>query len=273
MMKVKKLGFGYMRLIPLVLASLTLAHMTLAAEFEMVIKPRQQYDRQALPPVPPDYTLQLMIDDDSSESDLGVVTSNGAGKQFLWFNQFATTGFPIQIEEIWVLFPPGDNISVGNQVQLVVFSDPDLDPSNGATFIAGYDVTIQVVDGVTFSVYEIDPPLQIDTEGDVLVGVVNRFVTSGVTSTTQPAAIDTTASQGRSWLAIWNSDPPDPPTLPADGLNDLVDRFEPGNWMIRAFGEATQPQPLPAIPTMGRAGLVVLVVLLAVAGAIFIRRI
>jgi hypothetical protein len=272
-MTVKKLGFGYLRGAPLTLALLTLALPTVAAEFELVVKPRQLDDHQALPPVPPDYTLQLMIDDDMSESDLGVVTSSGAGKQFLWFNQFAATGFPIQIEEIWVLFPPGDNIDVGNQVQLVVLIDPDLDPSNGATFVAVYDVTIQVVDGITFSVYDIDPPLQIETEGDVLVGVVNRFVTSGVTSTTQPAAIDTGTSQGRSWLAIWNADPPDPPTLPADGLTDLVDRFEPGNWMIRAFGEATQLQPQPAIPTLGLAGLVALIMLLVVAGATLVRRI
>jgi hypothetical protein len=260
-------------MVPLALALLALAQTAVAAEFELVTTSRQQHDRQALPPVPPDYTLQLMIDDDSSESDLGVVTSSGAGKQFLWYSQFAATGFPIQIEQIWVLFPPGDNINVGDPVQLVVFSDPDLDPSNGATLVATFDETIQVVDGVTFSVYDIDPPLQIDTEGDVLVGVVNRFVTSGVTLTTQPAAIDTSGSQGRSWLAIWNGDPPDPPTLPADGLNDLVDRFEPGNWMIRAFGEATQLQPQPAIPTMGRTGLVALIVLLVIAGALLIRRI
>ena len=38
--------------------------------------------------------------------------------------------------------------------------------------------------------------------------------------------MDTTASQGRSWLAVWTSDPADPPVLPADSIYQTIDGFE-----------------------------------------------
>jgi hypothetical protein len=158
-------------------------------------------------------------------------------------------------------------------VQLAVFLDPDSTPSNGASLIGSYDETIQAVDGTTFSVYDLVPPLAIDDAGDVLICVVNRFVISGVTSTTQPATIDTTSSQGRSWIAVWSGDPPASPALPTDGLFDLVDRFEPGNWMIRGFGIADQVQPQAReIPMLGPVGLGTLIALLILAGIMVVVR-
>ena len=87
----------------------------------------------------------------------------------------------------------------------------------------------QAMDGDTFSVYPLANPLEFHQTGDILIGVVSRFVVSGVTSVTRPAAMDNTASQGRSWLAVWTDDPPDPPVLPADNVYQTIDGFVAGH--------------------------------------------
>lgn len=217
-----------------------------------------------LPAPPPDLPVQLILDDDTSEGDFGF---GGAvpmtARQFMWFNQFSVAG-SAQLEEIWVLFPPGPNMAVDADVQLAVYQDPDADPTNGATLLATYDVTVEVLDGVTFSVYPLPSPLPIS--GEVLIGVVNRFVESDVTGTTSPAALDATASQGRSWVAVWTDDPPTSPELPPDLLLDPVDVFVSGNWMIRGFG---RPGAVVEIPTLGSVGLGLLMLL---TGAAAVRR-
>ena len=219
------------------------------------------------PPLPT-YPLHLILDDDTPDGEIGI-SSGGMAKQFLWFNRFAVPAYPMELSEIWILFPPGANISAGNDVQLVIYFDIDQDPLTGAELLAAYDETIQVADGLTFSVYTLPSPIIIDAFGDVLVGVVSRFVTSGVTSPTQPASIDTSSSMARSWIAVWAGDPPNPPLLPADDLYTLVDTFQPGNWMIRAFGNQLVR---PAIPIMGRAGRAALVLLVVFTGIWVIRR-
>lgn len=219
------------------------------------------------PPIP-NVDVQLMVDDDSVEGDFGV--GGSLAQQFLWFNRFSPNlSTPIRLNEIWVLFPAGPNMTVGADVQLVVYHDPDGDPSNGADFVASYSETIQSVDGDTFSVYPLANPLEFHQAGDILIGVVNRFVVSGVTTSTRPAAMDNTASQGRSWLAVWTGDPADPPVLPADSIYQTIDGFVAGNWMIRAFGDQVQ---IPAIPTHTNHGLMVLLSLLALTGVLLIRR-
>lgn len=216
------------------------------------------------PPLPP-YPIQLIIDDDTPEGVFGVGAQSA--QQFLWFNRFSNPG-PFSLDEIWVLFPAGANMAVGDEVQLAVYLDPDGDPSNGANLLTTLTETIQVVDGSTFSVYTLGSPLTILSSGDILVGVVDRFVESGVTSPTAPASMDTTASQGRSWLAVWTGDPPDPPLLPPDGVYTPIDVFQPGNWMIRAFGSTQQ---LPAVPTVDWRGVVLLVLLISMAGWVVAR--
>lgn len=225
---------------------------------------------EALPPLP-DFPVQLVLDDDAAESSFGV--GFPAARQFLWFNQFdrgAVGAFAL--EEIWVLFPPGNNVVPGAEVELVVYLDPDGDPTNGAQLLASYTETIQIVDGQTFSVYPLAMPLEIPDGGEVLIGVINRFVESGVTGETLPAAIDTSASQGRSWVAVWNGDPPAAPDLPSDNTFQLIDSFVPGNWMIRGFGTPVDAVPVIEVPTLGGLGLALLVLLLAVAGLRFGRR-
>ena len=211
--------------------------------------------------------VELILDDGSREADVGL--SDVAAFQFLWFNQFERPFPGIDLEEIQVLFPPGPEIVPGAEIQLVVYFDADRDPSNGAELLTAFDDVIQVVDGTTFSVYPVDPPLRVIEEGDILIGVVNRFVESGVSPPSRPAALDTTTDQGRSWVALWTGDPPSVPDLPPDLFLSTIDFLEPGNWMIRGSGT---PVPVVTIPTLGRIGLTVLVLFVGLVGAIVVRR-
>lgn len=222
------------------------------------------------PPLPPlaQYPVQLVIDDDTAEGTVGVAAA--AARQFLWFNRF-TPGVPFDLEEIWVLFPPGTNMAVGNAIELAVYQDTDGNPANGATLLATFSETIQVLDGVTFSVYPLASVVSFDGVGDLLIGVVPRFIVSGQTSPTLPAALDTTSSQGRSWLGVWTTDPPNPPALlpPPDQQISTVDGFQPGNWMIRGFG--TEPNTLE-IPTLDTFGMTFLTLVLGTAAFVVLRR-
>lgn len=205
------------------------------------------------PPAP----NQFVLDDGTSEGTFGLGGANAL--QFLWFNQFDLPGSFVDLEEIQVLFPAGPNMAVGADVDLVVFHDGDGDPINGATRLAIYPVAIQHVDGATFSTYSVNPPLHLPEGGELLIGVIPRFIVAGATNQTSPAALDTTVSQGRSWIAVWTGDPPIQPELPPDLLVDTIDIFVAGNWMIRAAGSGTSAL---VIPTTSPAGLVAMAVLL-----------
>jgi len=245
------------------------------------IEPEPEYETResigfaAFPPLPTpaQFPVQLVLDDDDQEGVFGV-SAAGGGRQFLWFNRFAMPPGveTFQLQEIWVLFPSGAGMNIGDSVQLAVFEDPDGDPSNGATLVAAVDETIQATDDLTFSVYTLNPPVPVSGPGDVLIGAINRFTLPG-TPPVSPASLDLTASQGRSWLAIWNADPPNPPTLPADAVTARIDDFFPaaaGNWMIRGFGVPVTP--IVEIPTLSPLGLVALGLILALAAGWLLRK-
>lgn len=196
----------------------------------------------------------LSLDDGSAEGAVGVAVQNA--RQFLWFNRFSPPG-NFDLDAVEVLFLPDPRMAVGDAIQIAIYVDADGNPANGAALARTLDAAIQALDGVTPSVYPVDPPVFVPAGSDLLVGVVPRFITSGVTPPTFPAAIDTGLSQGRSWLAIWGGDPPDPPQLtPAPGQYfGLIDSFQPGNWMIRAAGGAPPVQAIPALGPLGAAAL------------------
>jgi subtilisin family serine protease len=146
----------------------------------------------------------------------------------------------LTLEQIQVFFDgTAQGASQGDAIDLVVYTDVDADPANGATWLATHNETVKVADGISWSVYDLDPAVTISSPGDVLIGVINRFVSSGTTPENYPAALDESASQGRSWIGWWNnSDPPDPAVLPPDGTLGLVDTHGlAGNWMIRGYGQ------------------------------------
>ena len=216
-------------------------------------------------PALPNGGVQLVLDDDETpEAEFGF--GGQTAQQFLWFNRFTpTSSFGFRLEEIWVLFTPGPNKAVGDAIQLAVYQDDDENPANGAQLLATFDVTIQILDGVTYSVYPLATPVVIEGGTDALIGVVNRFVETGVTGPTNPAAIDTTASQGRSWFALWMGDPPALPTLPPDLTMALIDPLVSGNWLIRGFGTGRQAVEVPAVQPVG---LLLLVLGLGVTGVL-----
>lgn len=216
----------------------------------------------ATPPLPtPDvFPVQLVLDDDSAEGALGI--AGATARQFLWFQQFSDGPNDIDLAEIWVLFPNDAQIAPGAPIQIVVYQDNDADPTNGATLLLALDEVVQVADDATFSIYPLPAPLEIRGAANVLVGVVSRYVTSGATPPTQPAALDTTASAMHAWIATWSGDPPNPPQLPSDQAMLLVDDLIPGNWMIRAFGT---PANVLDVPTLGGWGLMLLVSILTLA--------
>lgn len=225
-----------------------------AAQTQFIVRPSALLAAQPPPPSPAQYPLQLILDDNTDEGAFGV-TSGVSAQQFMWFNRFSVPG-GYRLQQVWVLFPAGANISVGAAVQLAIYTDDDGNPANGAALASTFTATVQAADDVNFSVYTLPQPVDIHNASDVLVGVVPRFIVSGATPPTSPAAVDTTASQGRSWVAVWSGDPPNPPTLPPDALiARLDDGLLPGggNWMIRVFGStlASQADAVPALTVPG----------------------
>lgn len=239
----------------LLLAAPALAAAQSSPDWEMALLPAAP---TALPPLPPTttYPVQLVLDDDTAEGAFGVANGPSA-REFMWFNRF-TPPVPFTLSEVWVLFPVGQpGVVPGAAVQIAIYEDADSDPSNGATLRSAFATTIQVADGNTFSLYPLVTEIDFAPGADVLIGVVPRFI-DAQTPITLPAAIDTTASQGRSWVAVWTGDPPDPPTLPPDNLIDEIDDIAPvlaGNWMIRGFGRGRDVVEIPALSPWGLAAL------------------
>ena len=190
----------------------------------------------------PDDAVVLELDDSTVENGVGINgnTSPYPSYQIIWLNRFTPDSslYPFTLNQISVFFSPtaASGVSADDAIDLVVYLDADGDPSNGATLLATFETSVVAVDG-TLSTYDLATPVEISGPGDVLIGVIDRFVVSGVTGPTYPAAIDTTASQGRSWIGWWSSDPPDPASLPPDNTFVTIDSLGlPGNWIIRGAG-------------------------------------
>jgi len=184
----------------------------------------------AAEPWMPNGAVQLIVDDGSAEDAIGLT----GGGQFLWLNRFTPdpAEYPFTLDQVWMLFR--DSANVGEAIELVIWEDTDGDgdPGTGATFRSAENVTVLANDNTTWSVYDLSSPVFFAGPGDVVIGAVNRDDTG-----THPAAIDTTASQVRSWVGLYSGDPPDPPTLPPDADWGTIDSMGfPGNWMIRGSG-------------------------------------
>lgn len=205
------------------------------------------------------FEVEWVHDDGSVEADLGL--GGATAQPFLWMNGFTATQ-SVDLEEIWVFFPLDPGISAGAALDLVVFSDDDTDPSNGAELLAVISDTIEIADGATFSIHRF-PPVPVPP-GDVYLGVIPRFIETGVTPLIRPAAIDTGSAQGRSWLVTWSGNPPGMPTLPSNGVVTNLDAVLPGNFMIRGFARVPSVGTVE-VPTASALGHLVLVVCLLVA--------
>jgi hypothetical protein len=162
----------------------------------------------------------------------------------MWFNRFTPdpTVFPFGLNQIDVYFTTNSNAVVGSPIDLVVYQDLDGNPDNGAELLRTITTTIQTVPGLNSFDLSADPVV-FSGPGDVFIGVIDRYVNSGVTPSSYPSAQDSTSSQLRSWIAAWQADPPDPALLPTDDLYTLIDAFGlGGNWIIRGYGETIRPE-------------------------------
>ena len=210
----------------------------------------------AVHPAQANAQVTLAVDDGSVEDNLGVTQGDsGPSVQFIWLNRFTpnSADFPFDLQQIQVFFDGAANgASQGDAIDLVVYQDDDGNPANGAELLATYGTTVKVADGTSWSVYDLNPVLRISGPGDVLIGVINRFVDTGVTPETYPAAMDLGASQGRSWIGWWDSgDPPNPAVLPPVGVFATLDGSGyPGNWMIRGYGETIDFSSLSHLPLL-----------------------
>jgi hypothetical protein len=226
----------------------------------------KSFATKAAPPLPDPsvYPVQLVLDDDNAEGVFGL--TGGTSRQFLWFNRFANPGRFV-LREIWVLFPGPGDVPIGGDVELLVYLDPDGDPANGAQLLGSFPGVVQAANGQDFSIYPLASPLMVNATGDVLIGVVNRYFTTGVTPPpTVPAALDTTTSQDRSYFALWSGDVPPSPDLASADTVDVLDGQNSGNFMIRGFGVILEP-----VPSLSTWGILVLIALVAVAGVSLAR--
>ncbi len=196
--------------------------------------------------------VSLVLDDGSLENSIGVVDGTSA-YQFIWLNRFTPdpSEFPFTLEEIRVMFYENAsgtlNVNPGDAIDLIVYQDADSDPTNGAALMATFHTTIQAVDGSTWSVYDLSSPVVINGPGDVLIGVINRYVLDGVTPKSYPATIDRATSKDRSWIGWWSSSPTDPPNFPPNADFFVMTGADGGNWLIRGYGQTGSPTPPPTI--------------------------
>lgn len=213
---------------------------TVALTLEAV--PASTAAQGAVPVAGPETAVPLVLDDGGLENSIGL-NGGGTTNQFLWFNRFtpAAADYPFDLVQVWVMFEAtaSSNVSVGDALELDIYTDADGNPNTGATWVASFNVTVQAADGTTWSVYQLPTPVTLTgPSGDVLIGVVDRAIESGVTPDSFPAALDTTATQVRSWVASYaEGDPPAPPVIPSDGLFGTIDSFGfAGNWLVRGYG-------------------------------------
>jgi hypothetical protein len=187
--------------------------------------------------LPPGDPVNLQLDDGTAENCIGLT---GAGGQFIWFNRFSPTEFPVGLTQIQIAWPnsAGCNlVTVGDGYDLFTYSDADGNPANGAVNVSSH--TGQAVTGLGVFQSTSFPMTNYAGPGDILVAAVNR---TGMSGPDFPASIDQTGSQVRSWIGIYNvGNPPVPPPLPADAFFAIVDTVPglAGNWMIRASGVVT----------------------------------
>jgi len=176
--------------------------------------------------------VELILDDGTAEDGVGLTS----GQQFIWGNHFTPEegDFPFLLDQVEVYFSSADgiNVSVGDRVDIHVYSLPNGTPEFGGTLEKSLlQREVQVLDDWT--IYSLSEPLSV--EEDLFLAVVFRepdFIG-------YPAAIDVSSnSQERSWVGIYYDDPPEAPFLPASDFWGLIDQVGiPGNWLIRGSGQ------------------------------------
>jgi hypothetical protein len=178
--------------------------------------------------------VELIVDDGTRENGVGI----GGTLEFLWLNRFTPDpdSFPFNLDQVQIYFTADDMVNIGDDIRIVVYENVtgNTDPAVGSNFLYSYDTTVQTLG--TWNNFDLPEPVELNGPGDVLVGVIGLEVPG---TDYWPAAIDETATQGRSWAGWWTaSPPPTPPTLPPTEDWTLIDAYFPGNWMVRGMGSS-----------------------------------
>ncbi|HEY0071779.1 MAG TPA: S-layer homology domain-containing protein [Chloroflexia bacterium] len=187
-------------------------------------------------------SVNLVLDDGTVENSVGWTTSTQSFTA-IWFNRSSppAASFPMNLTQISIKWPNSAAL-VGKTVALLVYVDEDADgdPADAVKVAQVNGQAITVANGTTFQDFPISA--NIPAPGDVYYGFADTYNSGGVSPRTFPAPLDTSATQGRSWVAAQDtvSDPPDFDNL---GNNDHLDTIDSlsggaltGNWVIRASG-------------------------------------
>jgi Concanavalin A-like lectin/glucanases superfamily/Kelch motif len=186
-----------------------------------------------------------VLDDGSMERAMGhgiVMTESAA----IWLNRFSPPpgSFPITLNQIHVYWPDqgsyGGNI-IGLPIKLLVYLDNTGGNPADAVKIAEIDGTVDVVH--TFQAYPV--AITVSSPGDIYIGFENYWANSGSRPQLFPVALDRDTSQHRSWvIANSNGAAPDRNILSNNNRLSTIDEWGfPGNWMIRASGTSSVPNP------------------------------
>lgn len=183
---------------------------------------------------PPGDPVTLVLDDGAVDNNIGI----GGTWEFLFVNRFtpAPSEFPFELTEVQAWFSGGTaGVAPGDGLILVAYENlaGNTDPGVGSNLLYQGPEFVQAVDA--WSAFTLPAPVEFNGPGDAVIGFIALEI-PGVSYF--PAAIDTTASQGRSWAGWYlTSPPPNPPVLPPDDTWGLIDQFGfPGNWMVRGTG-------------------------------------
>ncbi len=110
-------------------------------------------------PAPPGDPVELVLDDGTREDRYGIL------ENFFIFNQFTPTEYPLEIDEVQVLFPPDKE---GGSYDILLYEDADGDPATGATLRLWLE-DLPVTEPDRFLVVPIDPPVRFSGPGDILL--------------------------------------------------------------------------------------------------------
>jgi hypothetical protein len=155
-----------------------------------------------------------------------------------------------QISIMW----PNDATLVGKTIALLVYSDVDSDgdPADAVKVAQVNGQTITVANGTTFQDFPVN--VNITGPGDVYYGFSDTYNNGGVSPRTFPSPLDTTASQGRSWVAAQDdSSSPDYDNLSNNDNLGTIDSLSggayEGNWVIRATGTSGSGDQFADVPS------------------------
>ncbi|MGN6517917.1 MAG: hypothetical protein ACTHK2_00650 [Dokdonella sp.] len=190
--------------------------------------------RAASPWLPSDaFTLEL--DDGSAETALGA--GSAAGEQAaVYLNRYVASN-AMTIHSIGVYWPSGDGDLTGLQANLVAYYDADGDGDPRNALRLGVDTLVPIASTGTFETYAVD--FEVPAAGDVYLGFADQWALAGnFLPRLFPAALDESASQGRSYISSASVPPVDLSNLGNNDITGTVADIEEGaldgNFMIRA---------------------------------------